>query len=340
MKVLVTGGLGFIGSHTIVELQQKGIEVVVIDNLCNSSLTVLDGIEKISGIRPYFEQLDLRDKSAVFSFFESQANIDGMIHFAASKAVGESVENPLLYYENNINTLVYVLQALEKYNISNFIFSSSCTVYGQADVLPITENAPIKKAESPYGNTKQIGEEIIQDTCKISSNLNAISLRYFNPIGAHSSAEIGELPIGVPQNLVPFITQTAIGVRKELSVFGNDYPTTDGTCVRDYIHVVDLAKAHVLAIERLVNNKNTSNYETYNIGTGKGSTILEVINSFEKISNTSLNYSFAPRRSGDVVEAYADNRKVSSDLGWKAESSLDDAMLSAWNWENKLKNKS
>jgi UDP-glucose 4-epimerase len=340
MKVLVTGGLGFIGSHTIVELQQKGIEVVVIDNLCNSSLTVLDGIEKISGIRPYFEQLDLRDKSAVFSFFESQANIDGVIHFAASKAVGESVENPLLYYENNINTLVYVLQALEKYNISNFIFSSSCTVYGQADVLPITENAPIKKAESPYGNTKQIGEEIIQDTCKISSNLNAISLRYFNPIGAHSSAEIGELPIGVPQNLVPFITQTAIGVRKELSVFGNDYPTTDGTCVRDYIHVVDLAKAHVLAIERLVNNKNTSNYETYNIGTGKGSTVLEVINSFEKISNTSLNYSFAPRRSGDVVEAYADNRKVSSDLGWKAESSLDDAMLSAWNWENKLKNKS
>jgi UDP-glucose 4-epimerase len=340
MKVLVTGGLGFIGSHTIVELQQKGIEVVVIDNLCNSSLTVLDGIEKISGIRPYFEQLDLRDKSAVFSFFESQANIDGMIHFAASKAVGESVENPLLYYENNINTLVYVLQALEKYNISNFIFSSSCTVYGQADVLPITENAPIKKAESPYGNTKQIGEEIIQDTCKISSNLNAISLRYFNPIGAHSSAEIGELPIGVPQNLVPFIMQTAIGIRKNLSVFGNDYPTTDGTCVRDYIHVVDLAKAHVLAIERLVNNKNTSNYETYNIGTGKGSTVLEVINSFEKISNTTLNYSFAPRRSGDVVEAYADNRKVSSDLGWKAESSLDDAMLSAWNWENKLKNKS
>ena len=340
MKVLVTGGLGFIGSHTIVELQQKGIEVVVIDNLSNSSLAVLDGIEKISGIRPYFEQLDLRDKSAVFSFFESQANIDGVIHFAASKAVGESVENPLLYYENNINTLVYVLQALEKYNISNFIFSSSCTVYGQADVLPITENAPIKKAESPYGNTKQIGEEIIQDTCKISSNLNAISLRYFNPIGAHSSAEIGELPMGVPQNLVPFITQTAIGVRKELSVFGNDYPTTDGTCVRDYIHVVDLAKAHVLAIERLVNNKNTSNYETYNIGTGKGSTVLEVINSFEKISNTSLNYSFAPRRSGDVVEAYADNRKVISDLGWKAESSLDDAMLSAWNWENKLKNKS
>jgi UDP-glucose 4-epimerase len=336
MKVLVTGGLGFIGSHTIVELQQKGIEVVVIDNLSNSSLAVLDGIEKISGIRPYFEQLDLRDKSAVFSFFESQNNIDGVIHFAASKAVGESVENPLLYYENNINTLVYVLQALEKYNISNFIFSSSCTVYGQADVLPITENAPIKKAESPYGNTKQIGEEIIHDTCKISSNLNAISLRYFNPIGAHSSAEIGELPIGVPQNLVPFIMQTAIGIRKKLSVFGNDYPTTDGTCVRDYIHVVDLAKAHVLAIERLVNNKNISNYETYNIGTGKGSTVLEVINSFEKISNTTLNYSFAPRRSGDVVEAYADNRKVSSDLGWEAESSLDDAMLSAWKWEQKL----
>jgi UDP-glucose 4-epimerase len=337
MKILVTGGLGFIGSHTVVELQQKGVDVVVIDNLSNSSLTVLDGIEKISGIRPYFEQIDLRDKSAVFSFFETQSDIDGVIHFAASKAVGESVDNPLLYYENNVTTLVYVLQALEKHKISNFIFSSSCTVYGQAEVLPIKEDAPIKKAESPYGNTKQIGEEIIQDVCKVSKFLKAISLRYFNPIGAHESAEIGELPIGVPQNLVPFITQTAIGIRKELSVFGNDYPTVDGTCVRDYIHVVDLAKAHVIAIEILANNKNTKNYETYNIGTGKGSTVLEVIQSFEKVSKSSLNYSYAPRRSGDVIAAYADNNKVVSELGWEAMSTLDDAILSAWNWENKIK---
>jgi UDP-glucose 4-epimerase len=336
MKILVTGGLGFIGSHTVVELQQKGFEVVVIDNLSNSTLSVLNGIEKITGIRPFFEQLDLRDKAAVFSFFESQSNIEGVIHFAASKAVGESVENPLLYYENNINTLVYVLQALAKFEIFNFIFSSSCTVYGQADVLPISENAAIKKAESPYGNTKQIGEEIIADTCSVSPNLKAISLRYFNPIGAHPSSEIGELPIGVPQNLVPFITQTAIGVRKELAVFGNDYPTIDGTCVRDYIHVVDLAKAHVVAMEQLLNNNNRANYETYNIGTGKGSTVLEVIASFEKIANSSLNYRFAPRRKGDVVQAYADNKKVTTALGWEAASSLDDAMLSAWKWEQKL----
>ncbi len=336
MKILVTGGLGFIGSHTVVELQQKGFEVIVLDNLSNSSLSVLDGIEKITNIRPFFEQLDLRDKGAVFSFFESYPDINGVIHFAASKAVGESVEKPLLYYENNINTLVYVLQALEKYNIANFIFSSSCTVYGQADSMPISENAPVKPAESPYGNTKQIGEEIIQDVCKKSDVLKAIALRYFNPIGAHPTAEIGELPIGVPQNLVPFITQTGIGIRKELSVFGNDYPTKDGTCIRDYIHVVDLAKAHVVAVERLLSNKNSSKYETYNIGTGQGSTVLEVINSFEKISNTSLNYKFAPRRVGDVIEAYADSTKVLSELGWKAESSLDDAMKSAWDWQNKI----
>ena len=337
MKVLVTGGLGFIGSHTVVELQQKGYEVVIIDNLSNSTITVIDGIENITGIRPFFEQLELRDKSAVFSFFEIQKDITGVIHFAASKAVGESVDNPLLYYENNINTLVYVLQALEKYQIPNFIFSSSCTVYGQADEMPITENAPVKIAESPYGNTKQIGEEIIQDTCKISKQLKAIALRYFNPIGAHPTAELGELPIGIPQNLVPYITQTGIGIRKELSVFGNDYPTIDGTCVRDYIHVVDLAKAHVVAIERLINNKNTANYETYNVGTGKGSTVLEVIQSFEKVSNTSLNYRFSPRRAGDIIEAFADTQKVTSSLGWKAESTLDEAMLSAWNWENKIK---
>jgi len=337
MKILVTGGLGFIGSHTVVELQSKGFEVLIIDNLSNSSLTVLDGIEKISGKRPFFEQLELRDKSAVFSFFEANQDVSGVIHFAASKAVGESVENPLLYYENNINTLVYVLQALEKYQIPNFIFSSSCTVYGQADELPITENAPVKIAESPYGNTKQIGEEIIQDTCKISKQLKAIALRYFNPIGAHPSAELGELPIGVPQNLVPFITQTGIGIRNELSVFGNDYPTVDGTCVRDYIHVVDLAKAHVVALERLVANNNVDNYETYNVGTGKGSTVLEVIESFERVSSTSLNYKIAPRRTGDIISAYADTAKVTKSLGWKAVSNLDDAMRSAWDWEKKIK---
>jgi len=337
MKILVTGGLGFIGSHTVVELQQKGYEVVVVDNLSNSTLSVLDGIEKITGMRPFFERLDLRDKSAVFSFFEVHQDISGVIHFAASKAVGESVEDPLLYYENNIATLVYVLQALEKYQIPNFIFSSSCTVYGQADELPITENAPVKIAESPYGNTKQIGEEIIQDTCKISQQLKAIALRYFNPIGAHPSAELGELPIGVPQNLVPYITQTGIGIRKQLSVFGNDYPTVDGTCVRDYIHVVDLAKAHVVSIERLINNSNVDNYETFNIGTGKGSTVLEVIQSFERVSQTSLNYSFAPRRTGDIISAYADTTKVTSELGWKAKSTLDDAMRSAWDWEVKIK---
>ena len=323
MKILVTGGLGFIGSHTVVELQQKGYEVVVIDNLSNSTLSVLDGIEKITGIRPLFEKLDLRDKSAVFSFFEAHNDISGVIHFAASKAVGESVENPLLYYENNINTLVYVLQVLEKYKIANFIFSSSCTVYGQADEMPITENAPVKKAASPYGNTKQIGEEIIEEACSVSNNLKAIALRYFNPIGAHPTAEIGELPIGVPQNLVPYITQTGIGIRKELSVFGNDYPTVDGTCVRDYIHVVDLAKAHVVAIERLLNNKNTESYETYNVGTGKGSTVLEVIQSFERVSNSVLNYKFAPRRSGDVIQAFANTQKVNAVLGWNAQSTLD-----------------
>jgi len=337
MKVLVTGGLGFIGSHTVVELQGKGYEVVIIDNLSNSSLTVLDGIENITGKRPFFEQLELRDKSSVFSFFEIHQDIVGVIHFAASKAVGESVTNPLLYYENNINTLVYVLQALEKYQIPNFIFSSSCTVYGQADELPITENAAIKKAESPYGNTKQIGEEIIQEVCGVSKYLRAISLRYFNPIGAHPSSEIGELPIGVPQNLIPYITQTGIGIRKELSVFGNDYPTVDGTCVRDYIHVVDLAKAHVVAMERLINKHNKNSYETFNIGTGTGSTVLEVIQSFERVSGTSLNYRIAPRRAGDIISAYADTKKVNTELGWKAESTLDDAMRSAWNWENRIK---
>ncbi len=337
MKVLVTGGLGFIGSHTVVELQNEGFEVVIIDNCSNSSPEVIDGIIKITGKKPVFEQFDLREKNKVQDFFKRHDDIEGVIHFAASKAVGESVEKPLLYYENNVSTLVYLLQQLEKKSSSNFIFSSSCTVYGQADELPITESAPVKAAESPYGNTKQIGEEIIRDTCKVTPSLKAISLRYFNPVGAHPTAEIGELPIGVPQNLVPFITQTAIGLREQLSVFGDSYPTSDGTCIRDYIHVVDLAKAHVVALQRLLKSKNTSNYEVFNIGTGKGSTVLEVIQSFEKVSDQKLNYKIVDRREGDVTAAYADTTKANNDLGWRATSSLDDSLSSAWKWEQKVR---
>ena len=339
MKILVTGGLGFIGSHTVVELQNEGFEVVVIDDLSNSSLQVLDGITAITGVRPYFEKLDLKIKNDVKAFFKNHNDLAGVIHFAASKAVGESVNEPLMYYENNINTLVYVLQEMANLDKQNFIFSSSCTVYGQADELPITENAPVKPAESPYGNTKQIGEEIIKDTCKVQEKLNCIALRYFNPIGAHPSAEIGELPIGVPQNLVPFITQTAIGIREQLSVFGGDYPTPDGTCIRDYIHVVDLAKAHVVALQRLLSGKNDSNFEFFNLGTGKGSSVLEAIQSFEKVSGKKLNYKIADRREGDVISAYADTNKANEVLGWKTELTLDDAMASAWKWEKKMRNK-
>lgn len=338
-KILVTGGLGFIGSHTVVELQNEGFEVVIIDNLSNSTLDVLDGITAITNIEPYFEKLDLKDKQEVKSFFEKHNDVAGVIHFAASKAVGESVNEPLMYYENNINTLVYVLHEMTKLNRQNFIFSSSCTVYGQADELPITENAPVKPAESPYGNTKQIGEEIIRDTCKVNAKLNSIALRYFNPIGAHPSAEIGELPIGVPQNLVPFITQTAMGMREQLSVFGGDYATADGTCIRDYIHVVDLAKAHVVALQRLLNNKNSSNYEVFNLGTGKGSSVLEAIQSFERVSGKKLKYQIVDRREGDVVAAYAETTKANTVLGWKTKLTLDDAMASAWKWEQKIRNK-
>ena len=339
-KILVTGGLGFIGSHTAVELQNSGFEVVIIDDLSNSSEDVLGRITSITGITPIFEKLDLKDKAKVQSFFKAHQDIQGIIHFAASKAVGESVENPLKYYENNINTLVYVLQELQKLETTNFIFSSSCTVYGQADELPITENAPVKKAESPYGNTKQIGEEIIQDTCSVNEKFNAIALRYFNPVGAHKSVKIGELPIGVPQNLVPFITQTAIGIREQLSVFGDDYPTSDGTCIRDYIHVVDLAKAHVIALQRLLEGNNVANYETFNVGTGTGSTVLEVIKSFEKMSGQKLNYKIADRRAGDIISAYADTSKANNELGWKAELTLDDAMESAWIWEQNVRKNS
>ena len=337
MKILVTGGLGFIGSHTVVELQNEGFDVVIIDNCSNSSPDVLDRITRITGKKPIFEEFDLREKDKVQDFFNRHQDIQGVIHFAASKAVGESVENPLLYYENNLSTLVYLLQELTEKASSNFIFSSSCTVYGQADELPITENAPVKTAESPYGNTKQIGEEIIRDTCKVNTSLKAISLRYFNPIGAHLSAEIGELPIGVPQNLVPYITQTAIGLREQLSVFGDDYPTQDGTCIRDYIHVVDLAKAHVVALQRLINSKNESNYEVFNVGTGTGSSVLEVIQSFEKVSGQKLNYKIVDRREGDITAAYADTTKANNILGWKAQSSLDDSLGSAWKWEQKVR---
>tara|TARA_R100001369_G_scaffold46143_1_gene72438 strand:- start:4300 stop:5319 length:1020 start_codon:yes stop_codon:yes gene_type:complete len=339
MKILVTGGLGFIGSHTVVELLNEGLEVVIIDNLDNSSIEVLDGIETISGIKPVFEKLDLKFKADVQDFFKRHHDISGVIHFAANKAVGESVNEPLKYYENNINTLVYVLQEISNLKIQNLIFSSSCTVYGQADELPITENAPVKPAESPYGNTKQIGEEIIQDTCKVNDKLNSIALRYFNPIGAHPTAEIGELPIGVPQNLVPFITQTAIGMREQLSVFGGDYPTIDGTCVRDYIHVVDLAKAHVVALQRLLGYKNETSFEVFNLGTGKGSSVLEAIQSFEKVSGIKLKHQIVDRREGDVITAYAETSKANNVLGWKTQLTLDDAMASAWKWEQKIRNK-
>lgn len=339
MKILVTGGLGFIGSHTVVELQNEGFEVLIIDNLSNSSIDVLDGITAITGVKPLFEKLDLKVKPDVTRFFETHNDIAGVIHFAANKAVGESVKEPLMYYENNIGTLVYILQELSKLDKQNFIFSSSCTVYGQADELPITENAPVKPAESPYGNTKQIGEEIIRDTCMVNSNLKSIALRYFNPIGAHPSAEIGELPIGVPQNLVPYITQTAIGMREQLSVFGGDYPTPDGTCIRDYIHVVDLAKAHVVALQRLLEEKNLSNYEVFNLGTGKGSSVLEAIQSFDKVSGEKLKYKIVDRREGDVVAAYAETTKANNVLGWKTQLTLDDAMASAWKWEKKIRNK-
>lgn len=335
MKILVTGGLGFIGSHTVVALQEQGFEVVIIDNLSNATSDVLKGISRITGKMPTFENIDLRVKTDVQNFFKRNTNIGGIIHFAASKAVGESVENPLLYYENNLSSLIYILQELQSLPRANFIFSSSCTVYGNAANMPITENSEVQSANSPYGNTKQIGEEILHDISKVS-NINAILLRYFNPIGAHPSAEIGELPIGIPQNLVPFITQTAIGLRKELSVYGNDYDTHDGTCIRDYIHVQDLAAAHVVALQRLIDHKNLEKVETFNIGTGKGSSVLEVIHSFEKVSREKLSYKIVERRAGDVVKIYADTQKASSILGWSATHSLDDAMMDAWRWQQKI----
>ncbi|MDC7994587.1 UDP-glucose 4-epimerase GalE [Altibacter sp. HG106] len=336
-KILVTGGLGYIGSHTVVALQERGFKVVVVDNLSNASIDVLVGIEAITGTAPEFERLELRDKSAVADFFREHQDLDGIIHFAASKAVGESVENPLLYYENNLHSLVYLLQNCIEHQIPNIIFSSSCTVYGEPDQLPITEQAPVKQATSPYGNTKQINEEILRDTCA-ASKLQAISLRYFNPIGAHKSAQIGELPVGVPQNLVPFITQTAAGIREKLWVFGNDYPTADGSCIRDYIHVVDLAEAHVVALQRLLQQQSEEAFEVFNVGTGKGSSVVEVIQAFEKTTGITLPYEVTDRRQGDVVSVYADTTKANNVLGWKAKKSMEEALASAWKWEQQIRN--
>ncbi|RZJ79988.1 MAG: UDP-glucose 4-epimerase GalE [Flavobacterium sp.] len=333
-KILVTGGTGYIGSHTVVELFSAGYEVVAVDDFSNSDPKILDQIEKISGKKPQFQQLDLCNEQEVIAFAKANQDIDGIIHFAASKAVGESVQNPLKYYRNNFYGLINILTAFNS-NIK-LVFSSSCTVYGQPDSLPVNENAPVKKAESPYGNTKQIAEEILQETCAIAPDLNVIVLRYFNPVGAHKSALIGELPIGVPQNLVPFITQSAIGKRGPITVFGDDYNTPDGSAVRDYIHVVDLAKAHVSAIERLEKGE-AENYEVFNIGTGKGSSVLEIINAFEASTGEKLNYTIGARREGDVEQTYGDVSLSNEVLGWKAELDLQEMMSSAWNWEKYLK---
>lgn len=336
--ILVTGGLGFIGSHTVVALLEKGHQVLIVDDLSNSSVGVLDGIETASGIRPTFIKLNLQNGAAVAEMFQ-QHRITGIIHFAAYKAVGESVQKPVAYYQNNLGSMLNLLAEVEKAaSPIPFIFSSSCTVYGEATKLPITENSPVQPAMSPYGNTKQIGEEILVDTVNAIEGFRVISLRYFNPIGAHPSIAIGELPLGKPQNLVPFITQTAAGLYPKLTVFGNDYPTSDGTNVRDYIHVVDLAEAHVVALERILESKSTEAYEVFNLGTGKGSSVLEVIQSFERVSGQKLTYEIGARREGDVIAAYADTTKANTVLRWKTKRSLDEAVASAWKWEQKVRN--
>ena len=336
--ILVTGGTGFIGSHTTVELIEAGYKVVIVDNLSNSKIEVLDGIEKITGVRPAFEQVDLRDFAATEAVFAKYPDIEGIIHFAASKAVGESVQKPLLYYRNNIVSLINLLELMPKYNVKGIIFSSSCTVYGQPKLenLPVKEDCPHQKATSPYGNTKEINEQIITDYIHSGANIKSIVLRYFNPIGAHPSAEIGELPNGVPNNLIPFVTQTAMGIRKELTIFGNDYSTPDGTCIRDYIYVVDLAKAHVAAMCRVL-DEETEALEFFNIGTGKGNSTLEIVNTFEKATGVKLNWKFGPRREGDIEEIYGNVEKANKVLGWKAEAKLDDVLRSAWKWQEKLR---
>ena len=341
-KILVTGGTGYIGSHTVVELQNAGFEVIIIDNLSNSNIEVLEGIEKITGIRPLFEQLDCNDKVGLEHFFASQSGIRGIIHFAASKAVGESVEQPLKYYRNNIVSLINLLELIPLYNVEGLVFSSSCTVYGQPDQLPVTEVAPVKPAVSPYGNTKQICEEMIRDTINAGMPLKSILLRYFNPIGAHPSAEIGELPIGKPQNLVPFLTQTACGIHPVLSVYGDDYNTLDGSCIRDYINVVDLSKAHVMAVNRLLEGRSSANLEIFNVGTGYGVSVLELIQTFEKTTGVNVPYKIVERRDGDIEKVWADPTHANKTLGWTAQETLEDTLLSAWNWQrkNKSSNKS
>jgi len=336
-QILVTGGTGFIGSHTVVELQEAGYDVIVVDDLSNSNIEVLDSIEKISGIRPQFEQFNLVDAEKTELFFQKYPKVEAIIHFAASKAVGESVNIPLHYYRNNLVSLMNLLECQKKYKVTNIVFSSSCTVYGQPEVLPVTEQTPRKDAESPYGNTKRISEDILSDSIKAYPEIKGIALRYFNPIGAHPSALIGELPLGVPQNLVPFITQTAAGLRDELKVFGDDYDTPDGSAIRDYINVVDLAKAHVIAIERLLKEKNKSNYEVFNLGTGEGLSVLQVVKGFEKATGVKLNYKIVGRRSGDIEKIWADTTYANEELGWKAEKGLEETLLSAWNWEKKVR---
>lgn len=337
-KILVTGGTGYIGSHTVVELQQAGYEAIIIDDLSNSEISTVDSIEKITGKRPDFEQFNLTDLAKTDDFFGRHSDIEAIIHFAASKAVGESVEKPLLYYRNNLVSLMNLLECQKKYKVGNIVFSSSCTVYGQPQTLPVTEKTPRLDAESPYGNTKRICEDIISDTIKAEPLLQGIALRYFNPVGAHPSALIGELPRGVPGNLVPFVTQTAAGIRSQLSIFGDDYDTPDGTAIRDYINVVDLAKAHVVAIERLLENKNKARYEIFNLGTGKGVSVLELVHAFERATGVKLNYKIVSRRPGDIEKIWADTTLANQELGWKAEKGLEETLLSAWNWEKHIRN--
>ena len=336
--ILVTGGTGFIGSHTTVELINAGYKVVIVDNLSNSQADVIDGIEKITGVRPAFEKIDCCDLDGMDKVFAKYPDIEGIIHFAASKAVGESVEKPLLYYRNNIVSLVNLLELMPKYGVKGIIFSSSCTVYGQPapENLPVTEDAPVKPAESPYGNTKQVNEEIIRDFINSGADIKAILLRYFNPIGSHPSAIIGEMPNGVPMNLIPYVTQTAMGIREQLKVFGNDYDTPDGTCIRDYIYVVDLAKAHVKAMQRVLDT-DSDKLEVFNVGTGKGVSTKEIVDAFEKSTGVKLNWTFAPRRPGDIEKVWANPEKANNVLGWKAETSLEDTLKSAWNWQVKLR---
>ena len=336
-KILVTGGTGYIGSHTVVELQNSGYEVVIVDNLSNSRADVVDNIAEVSGVKPAFEEVDCVDKEAMRKVFEKHGNIEAIIHFAASKAVGESVQKPLLYYRNNIVSLINLLELMPEFGVKGIVFSSSCTVYGEPDELPVTENAPIKPATSPYGNTKQINEEIIRDAVKANPVFSAILLRYFNPIGAHPSALLGELPNGVPQNLVPYITQTAIGLREQLSVFGNDYNTPDGSCIRDYINVVDLAKAHVSEIDRILEKKQDEQVEVFNIGTGRGLSVLELVTMFEKATGVKLNYKIVGRREGDIEKVWANPERANKVLGWKADTPVEDTLLSAWKWQLKLR---